>query len=222
MQETWVGPWVLKTLWRRKWQPSPVLWVQKHSHTHTHTHTRYVVVVLVMKSCLTLCHYMDYSPPFSSVHGIIQARILEWVAISFSRGSSWPREQTHISSVSSIGRQILYQCATWEALTAFIIKLKLLYLASRVLYDHVSVSFFVVISYYFFFPLFYSNHRLPWWLSGKESTCQCNRHGFDIWVKKIPIPQDLCGISSFCLETCLPRSCSLLLYSDPCLYITFS
>ena len=54
----------------------------------THTHIMYVVVVLVTKSCLTLCHYMDYSPPFSSVHGIIQARILEWVAISFSRGSS--------------------------------------------------------------------------------------------------------------------------------------
>ena len=48
----------------------------------------------------------DYSMPDSSVHGIFQARILEWVAISFSRGSSWPRGQTHISL---IGRQILYQ-----------------------------------------------------------------------------------------------------------------
>ena len=40
---------------------------------------------------------MDCSPPGSSVHGISQARIQEWVAISFSRGSSWPREQTHVS-----------------------------------------------------------------------------------------------------------------------------
>jgi len=40
---------------------------------------------------------MDCSPPGSSVHGILQARILEWVAISFSRGSSQPRDQTHIS-----------------------------------------------------------------------------------------------------------------------------
>ena len=47
----------------------------------------------------------DCSPPGSSVHGISQARILEWVVISFSRGSSQPRDQTH---VSSIGRQILY------------------------------------------------------------------------------------------------------------------
>ena len=56
---------------------------------------------------------MDYSPPGSSVHDISQARILEWVSISFSRRSSWPRVQTH---VSCIGRQILYHWATWEAL----------------------------------------------------------------------------------------------------------
>ena len=48
---------------------------------------------------------MDSSPPGSSVHGILQARILEWVAISFSRESSQPRDQTQ---VSCIGRQILY------------------------------------------------------------------------------------------------------------------
>ena len=44
--------------------------------------------------CPTLCDPMDYSPPSSSVHGILQARILEWVAIPFSRGSSRPRDQT--------------------------------------------------------------------------------------------------------------------------------
>ena len=43
------------------------------------------VKVLVAQSCLTLCDPMDYSPPGSSVHGILQARVLEWVAISFSR-----------------------------------------------------------------------------------------------------------------------------------------
>ena len=52
---------------------------------------------------------MDCSPLGSSVHGILQARILEWVAIPFSRGSSWPREGTHISY---IGRQIFYHWAT--------------------------------------------------------------------------------------------------------------
>ena len=51
---------------------------------------------------LTLCHLMDCSLPGSSVHKILQARILEWVAISFSRGSSWPRDWTCISWVSSL------------------------------------------------------------------------------------------------------------------------
>ena len=51
---------------------------------------------------------MDYSPPGSFVHGISQARILDWVAISFPRGSSWPKDQTCVSCISYIGRQILY------------------------------------------------------------------------------------------------------------------
>ena len=50
--------------------------------------------------CTSLCDPMDCSPSSSSVHGISQARILEWVAIPFSRGSSRPRDQTHISCVS--------------------------------------------------------------------------------------------------------------------------
>ena len=55
-------------------------------------------------SCLTLCDPMDCSLPGSSVHGTLQARILEWVAISSSKGSSWPKDWTHISC---IGRQVL-------------------------------------------------------------------------------------------------------------------
>ena len=51
-------------------------------------------------SCVWLCNPMDCSPPGSSVLGISQARILEWVAISFSRRSFWPRDQTHASFVS--------------------------------------------------------------------------------------------------------------------------
>ena len=55
---------------------------------------------------------MDHcSPPGSSVLGIFQARILEWVAIAFSRGSSWPRDRSYISC---IGRQILYSWASWD------------------------------------------------------------------------------------------------------------
>ena len=52
-------------------------------------------------------------PPGSSVHGVFQARILEWVAISSSRGSSGPRDRTHVSCVSCIGRWVLYQLSHW-------------------------------------------------------------------------------------------------------------
>ena len=55
------------------------------------------VKVLVIQSCLTLCDPMDCSPPSSSVHGISQARILEWVAIPFSGESSQPRDGTRVS-----------------------------------------------------------------------------------------------------------------------------
>ena len=67
------------------------------------------------QSCLTLCNHMNCSPSGFSVHGILQARILQWVAISFSRGSSWPRDQTHVSCVPYSGRWILDHCTTWEA-----------------------------------------------------------------------------------------------------------
>ena len=56
--------------------------------------------VLVTQSCLTLCNPMDCSPPSSSVHGILQARILEWVTMPFSRGSSWPRDQTQVYRIA--------------------------------------------------------------------------------------------------------------------------
>ena len=52
---------------------------------------------LVTKLCLTLCGPTDNSPSGSSVHGILQARILEWIAIPFSGGSSWPRDWTPVS-----------------------------------------------------------------------------------------------------------------------------
>ena len=61
------------------------------------------------------CSPVDCSLPSSSVYGIFQARILERVAIFYSRGSSRLRDQTHISCVPCFGRWILYHCATWEA-----------------------------------------------------------------------------------------------------------
>ena len=53
--------------------------------------------VLVPQSCLTLCNHMNCSPPGSSVHGMLQARKLEWVAIHSSRGASQPSYQTWVS-----------------------------------------------------------------------------------------------------------------------------
>ena len=67
---------------------------------------------LVAQLCPTLCDPMDCRLPGSSVHGIFQAKILKWVAISFSRGSSWPRDGTY---VSCIDRWVLYHWATREA-----------------------------------------------------------------------------------------------------------
>jgi len=66
------------------------------------------VCVKLLQSCLTLCHSIDCNPPGSFVHGILQARMLEWVAMLSSRGSSRPRNQTHVSYIYCIGRQALY------------------------------------------------------------------------------------------------------------------
>ena len=72
----------------------------------------YVVVVQLLSRVQLFCKLIDCSPPGSSVCGIFQARILEWVAISFSRGSSRPTDRTH---VSCSGRQVLYHWASWES-----------------------------------------------------------------------------------------------------------
>ena len=104
---------------------TPNLTVQQyktHTHTHTHTHTQnkiwhsqaftknsrkafvhicinniHAFVCLIAQSCLTLCNPMDYSPPGSSIHGLLQARIMEWVAIPFPRGFSPSRDRSWVS-----------------------------------------------------------------------------------------------------------------------------
>ena len=63
--------------------------------------SKIVVACVCVQLCLTLWDPMECSPPGSSVHGISQARILEWVAVSFSRGSSWMRSRTHVSFIAS-------------------------------------------------------------------------------------------------------------------------
>ena len=71
-----------------------------------------VVSVVLLLSHVQLCDPMDFSLPGSSVHGISQARIWKWVAVSFSRGSSQPTNQTRVSCT---GSRILYRWATREA-----------------------------------------------------------------------------------------------------------
>ena len=89
--------------------------------------------MFVTQLCLTLCDPRNCSPPASSVHGILQARIQEWVAIPFSRGSSWPRDWTQISCTAGgfftvwttreasrrmcTGYMHLLRCFTWGAWT---------------------------------------------------------------------------------------------------------
>ena len=66
------------------------------------------VCCVLGSACPILCGPMNYCPPGSSVHGISQARILEWVAISYSRRSFWPRDRTQDSCISCTGTRILY------------------------------------------------------------------------------------------------------------------
>ena len=72
--------------------------------------------------CATLCDSMDCSPPGSSVHGILQARIVEWVAMPSSRGASLPRDRTQFSYVSCITGRFFTISTTWEALLSFLLR----------------------------------------------------------------------------------------------------
>jgi len=84
----------------------------------------------LLQSCLTLCNPMDCSPPGPSIHGILQPRILEWVAMPSPRGSSRPRDQTCTYYVSCISRWVLYfyhHLGRWEFLGDFGIIWKRIY-----------------------------------------------------------------------------------------------
>ena len=122
------------------------------------------VCVLVAQLCLTLCDPMGCSPPDSPVPGILQARILEWVATSFSRGSSQPRDQTQVSCTAG---RFFTIWPTREACLAH----------CRVSNNFCRMNVKAHEYHYIGFP---------GGAVGKESTCQCRRCGFDCWVGKIP------------------------------------
>ena len=69
----------------------------------------------LLQSCLTLCDHMDSSPPGSSVHGILLARILEWVAMPSSRGSSCPQDRTWVFMSTALVGGFFTTNSTWEA-----------------------------------------------------------------------------------------------------------
>ena len=72
-------------------------------------------LILDVQSCPTLWNPIDCSPPGSSVYGIMQARILEWIAISLSTAPSTLRDWIQVSSISCGNRRVLYHQATWKA-----------------------------------------------------------------------------------------------------------
>ena len=114
------------------------------------------VYVLVAQSYPTLWDSMNYSPPDSSVHGISQARILEWVAISFFRGAFQSRDKTQVSCFAG---RFLTVWATREALLC--------------IYTLTCICT-------------YTNTLLSWWLRWWGICLQCRRCALDPWIGKIP------------------------------------
>ena len=148
---------------------------------------------LVAKSCPTLCNIMDCSLLGSFVHEISQARILEYVAISFSMESFWPQDWTWVSSLAGgllllllfFTSELPEKNGTKEPFGKAEIETQMLrthmWTPRR---EKVGVGWIgklgLTCVHYF--------AGLPRWLSGKESACQCRRHrgqGHDPWVEKI-------------------------------------
>ena len=147
----------------------------------------------VIQSCPTLCDLVDCSLPGFSLHRILQARILEWVAIFFSRGSSWPRDRTQVSRIA--GRRFNLW-GTREALNSMNMWLNL-DAASQFSFalPNVMTLFWTLPSFFiqYLFPLIISSSfnriGLPRWCSGEESAFQCRglkTCRFNPWVGKMP------------------------------------
>ena len=78
----------------------------------------HLACVLSRFGCVRLCNSMDHGPPGSSVHGILQARILEWVAVPSCRGYSWPRAKPESLISPGLAGGFFNTSSTWEALGA--------------------------------------------------------------------------------------------------------
>ena len=129
----WISVSTVKSICRTRWSLSFLLALRAYSSTTPKSskadpaadqkqkprcsHHLQLEKVLVTQLCLTLRDPMDCSPPHSSVHGILQARRLKWVAIPFSRGSSWPRDWTWVSHIAGTFFTVSHQGSpSWERL----------------------------------------------------------------------------------------------------------
>ena len=157
-----------------------------HTHTHTHTHTQVDISSTWLKVKWSHLVVSDSLWPHghnllgSSVHGIFQARVLEWVAIFFSRGSSWPRDRTWVSCIA--GRHFTIW-ATWEAppwlnLTRYC-QITVQFMLVPVVYKSSSCSILssaMVLSNFFFSTHhWWSCLAIGWWHSGpwpQATNCQ--------------------------------------------------
>ena len=112
------------------------------------------VCVWITQSCLTLCNPMDCNPPGSFVHEIFQTRILKWIAIPFSRGSSWPRDQTLVSCIAG---RFFTIWANSEAHIKFILSIYIYYIIYPKLYIYIntlSLPFFTILWSMDYYPHF--------------------------------------------------------------------
>ena len=139
-----------------------------------------MMCVLVAQSCPTLCNPMDWSLPGSSVHGTLQARLSEWVAMPFSKGSSWPRDWIQVSCIS--GRFF----TIWAPREAQLMILTCIYIK----------TFCIQIG-------------VPTLLSGKEFACLCRRRRFDSSVGKILWSRKREPLQYSCLESFMDRGACL-------------
>ena len=165
--------------------------------------------VKVAQLSLTLCDPMDYT-----VHGILLVRILEWVAIPFSRGSSPENMNICYRRDGIVGlRGTDRPLNKWCKHNVGINGLCLIPFIKKLLPCRLKNKYGILLLQCWHKKLWrhasqrnnhnwqdFKNHclGLPWWFSGKESTCQCRRHGFDPWSGMIPCAM---GQPSPCIVT---------------------
>ena len=198
--------------WKHPKCPLENEWIKKMWYTYTIEY----LLFLVSKFCLTLCNPMDCSPPGSSVHGISQARIHEWVAISFSRRPSQPRDQPHDSC---IGRQSLTAeppgKATMEYYSA--IKRDEIWVICTGSFPEMQMDLQSVThsevsqkekNKYHILTHVCGIWGFPGATRGKEPTCQCRTHyryGLDSWAGEDHLEEGIATHSCFWLENTMDR-----------------